>query len=100
MPPQGGWGRSGDELWNNGGWDEDRTRYHFVPWADTKAPTGNSAGLVLWFRRFSGPYPGGLNALFDDGAVKLIKSAVNASTFRKIAGANADEVLSFDVYGL
>jgi prepilin-type processing-associated H-X9-DG protein len=96
-----------NESWMNAGWDEDNTRWHFVPTPDTSnpaqcggflSPPKPDTGGTVWRRNFGGPHPGGINAVFGDGSVKFIKFTVNPSTFRKLAVIDDNEPISSDEY--
>jgi prepilin-type N-terminal cleavage/methylation domain-containing protein/prepilin-type processing-associated H-X9-DG protein len=74
-----------NERWNNAGWDECVIRYHFVPRPDNdpKLPVTGSVsnpndGSNVWRRYFGSSHPGGVNAVFGDGAVKLVAFNVDA----------------------
>ncbi|MDX2036787.1 MAG: DUF1559 domain-containing protein [Isosphaeraceae bacterium] len=108
LPPDRLGSDGGDnERWNNAGWDEDNIRYHFVPIADSQAPSLNGqcsnpstpkTGGTLWRRMFGGPHPGGINALFGDGSVKFLKFTIDPGTFRKVITIDDGEVISADAY--
>jgi prepilin-type N-terminal cleavage/methylation domain-containing protein len=95
-----------NERWNNSGWDEDNIRFHFVPVADSLAPSffGRMCSTppdlantgTLWRRMFGSSHPGGINACLGDGSVRFIKFTVNPSTFRKLAVIDDGEPISAD----
>jgi prepilin-type N-terminal cleavage/methylation domain-containing protein/prepilin-type processing-associated H-X9-DG protein len=66
-----------------------------TPWPSTFVTAGNQAGAN------EEPYsyhPGGVNALFGDGSVRMVKDSVNLVAFRAILSLNSGDVVSSDQY--
>ncbi len=66
-----------------------------VPWPTTIVTAGNQAGANEEPFSF---HPGGVNALFGDGSVHFIKTAVNLVAFRSLLSLNSGETISADQY--
>jgi prepilin-type N-terminal cleavage/methylation domain-containing protein/prepilin-type processing-associated H-X9-DG protein len=106
--PKGFGNEGGDnEWWQNSGWDEDNVRAHFVPVSDDATfwkcdgyanPSSPDTGAAIWRRRFGGPHPGGINAVFGDGSVRFIKFTVDPSTFRRLSVIDDKEPISADAF--
>jgi prepilin-type N-terminal cleavage/methylation domain-containing protein/prepilin-type processing-associated H-X9-DG protein len=73
-----------NERWNNAGWDECVLRYHFPPLPDqdkrvivSGSMSSPADGSNVWRRYFGSSHPGGVNALFGDGSVRLASFTVD-----------------------
>jgi prepilin-type N-terminal cleavage/methylation domain-containing protein/prepilin-type processing-associated H-X9-DG protein len=71
-------------------------------------PTSVDVDLVSRSEKAGGPtyaaitarsyHPGGVNALFGDGSVRLIKSTINGNSWRALGSVQSGEVISSDAY--
>ena len=95
-----------NEMWSNAGWDEDAVRwgaglrsgvaYGIPPIPDIEAPHRvggvwtaivDRGGLTFtqWHPFFGSSHPGGINACFADGSVRLISFTVDDEAFRRMS---------------
>jgi prepilin-type processing-associated H-X9-DG protein len=64
-------------------------------------PDTGSCGFIISLRAVMPPsshYPGGVNVVFGDGAVKFIKDPINLQVWRALGTRAGGEVLSSDSY--
>ena len=80
--------QSDDNEGYTSGWDHDVIRYsNREPRPDVRTGTGDS--------RFGSSHPGGLHALFTDGAVHFISYNIDNATFRDLGYRNDGNVTNF-----
>jgi len=81
-----------DQGWIDG-WDPDVMRYTaFTPHSDKDYGTPQNGGWEGY--RFGSAHPAGINALFGDGSVRMIKYSVDATLFNNIGHRQDGQIVN------